>query len=84
MDQTLINMLFNLFPDLYIDDIIIERNNVREKYEISICFLKEMNTYHIAVGERGCYIKAVNELMNKYIMSKDIKTPLTIKCSKST
>ena len=83
MDPTLINFLFNLFADLYIDDIKVERNNAREKYEISLCFLNELNTYHIAVGDRGCYIKAINELMEKHITFDDDKTPLTIKCSKS-
>ena len=83
LDQTLINLLFNLFADLYIDDIKVERNNVKAEYEISLCFLNELNTYHIAVGESGCYIKAVNELMRKHITFDDEKTPLTIKCSKS-
>ena len=83
IDETLINLLFNLFPDLYIDDVKIELNNIKEKYEISLCFLNELNTYHIAVGESGCYIKAVNELMRKHIALNDDKIPLTIKCSKS-
>lgn len=80
IDKILINLLFNLFPDLCIDNIKIDINYVKEKYEILICFLKDLNIYHIAVGERGCYIKAVNELMNKYITFNDSKTPLTIKC----
>ena len=83
MDQTLINLLFNLFPDIYIDDIRVEKNMGKEKYEISICFLNELNNYHIAVGESGCYIKAVNELMKKHITFDDDKAPLTIKCSKT-
>ncbi len=83
IDKILINLLFNLFPDLCIHDIIIERNYVKGKYEISICFLKDLNIYHIAVGEHGCYIKAVNELMNKYINVNDSKTLLTIKCRAS-
>jgi len=78
-DKILINLLFNLFPDLCIDDIEMEINNIKGKYEISLCFLKELNIYHIAVGERGCYIKAVNELMNKYVTFNYSKTPLTIK-----
>ena len=82
-DQTLINLLFNLFPDLYIDDIRVQINNGKEKYEIFICFLKDLNTYHIAVGEHGCYIKAINELMNRHIIFDNNRTPLTIKCSKT-
>jgi hypothetical protein len=88
MDRTLIKLLFNLFPDIYIDDIKIERSNKGENYEVYICFLNKLNDYHIAVGERGCYIKAVNELMRKHITFDDVnddddRTPLTIKCSKS-
>ncbi|UCC21008.1 MAG: hypothetical protein JSV62_06930 [Promethearchaeota archaeon] len=80
VDNILINLLFNLFPDLSIHDIHIELNNKRGKYEISICFLKELNIYHIAVGERGCYIKAVNEFFDKHINFQNCKVPLTIKC----
>lgn len=80
IDNTLINLLFNFFPDLCIDNIKIDINYIKGKYEISICFLKDLNIYHIAIGEHGCYIKAVNELMNKYITFNDSKTPLTIKC----
>ncbi len=79
-DNILINLIFNLFPDLCIDDIEIEINKVKGKYEVSICFLRELNIYHIAVGERGCYIKAVNELMDKHINFNNCYTPLTIKC----
>ncbi|MFX0039856.1 MAG: hypothetical protein ACFFCY_01260 [Promethearchaeota archaeon] len=79
-DNILINLIFNLFPDLCIDDIEIEINKVKGKYEISICFLRELNIYHIAVGERGCYIKAINELMDKHIIFDNSHTPLTIKC----
>ena len=80
IDFILINLLFNLFPDLCIHDINIEINNLKGYYEISICFLKDLNIYHIAVGERGCYIKAVNELFDKHITFKNCNTPLTIKC----
>ncbi len=79
-DNILINLIFNLFPDLCINDIEIKINKVKGKYEISICFLRELNIYHIAVGERGCYIKAVNELMDKHITFNNSHTPLTIKC----
>jgi len=79
-DNILINLIFNLFPDLCIDDIQIEINKKQGIYEVSICFLKDLNIYHIAVGERGCYIKAVNELMYKHIIFNNSYTPLTIKC----
>ncbi|MFW9970716.1 MAG: hypothetical protein ACFFDF_11005 [Candidatus Odinarchaeota archaeon] len=79
-DNILINLIFNLFPDLCIDDIKIEFNKLNGLYEVSICFLKDLNIYHIAVGERGCYIKAVNKLIEKYIIFKSCYIPMTIKC----
>jgi hypothetical protein len=83
MDNILINLIFNLFPDLYIHDISLEINYIQGKYEISICFLKDLNVYHIAVGQNGIYIKAVNELFSKYISFYGIKTPLVIRCKKT-
>ncbi|MFX1377629.1 MAG: hypothetical protein ACFFA4_00915 [Promethearchaeota archaeon] len=79
-DNILINLIFNLFPDLCIEDIEIEINKVKGKYEINISFLRELNIYHIAVGDHGCYIKAVNELMEKYVSFNNCYIPLTIKC----
>ncbi|NVM37259.1 MAG: hypothetical protein HWN81_16805 [Candidatus Lokiarchaeota archaeon] len=79
-DNILLNLLFNLFPDLCIHDIKIAINNIKGKYEISICFLKDLNTYHIAVGRRGKYIKAVNVLFDKHINFYTDNIPLTIKC----
>lgn len=79
-DNILINLIFNLFPDLCIDDIKIETNKLEGKYEVSICFLKDLNIYHIAVGERGCYIKAVNKLIDKHVVFNNCYTPLIFKC----
>ena len=76
----MINFVFNLFADLCIDDVKIEINHTKGKYEILIYFLKDLNTYHIAVGKRGCYIKAVNLLFNNYIDFNNSNTPLTIRC----
>ena len=80
VDNILINLIFNLFPDLCIHDIEIETNNLKRRYEISICFLKDLNTYHIAVGQNGSYIKAINKLFDNHISFKNVNTPLTIKC----
>ena len=80
IDKILINFVFNLFADLCIDDVKIEINHMKGKYEILIYFLKDLNTYHIAVGKKGCYIKAVNVLFNNYIDFINCKTPLTIRC----
>ena len=79
-DNILLNLLFSLFPDLYIHDVRIEINNKKGEYEISICFLKDLNTYHIAVGRNGIYIKAINELFDKHINLYQEDIPLKIKC----
>ena len=80
LDNILLNLIFNLFPDLCIHDVRIEINNKKGEYEISICFLKDLNTYHIAVGRNGIYIKAVNKLFDKHINFYKDNIPLTIKC----
>ncbi len=80
LDNILLNLLFNLFPDLCIHDVRIEINNIKGKYEITICFLKDLNTYPIAVGRNGKYIKAVNGLFDKHINFYMNNVPLTIKC----
>ncbi|MFX0105941.1 MAG: hypothetical protein ACFE75_10650, partial [Candidatus Hodarchaeota archaeon] len=67
-DHVLIYLIFNFFPDLYIHDIRIVFNNQIGIYEISIFFLKELNTYHIAVGRNGGYIKALNFFFEKHII----------------
>jgi len=79
-DNILLNFLFNLFPDVCIHDIKIEMNNKKGIYEIALCFLKDLNIYHIAVGRNGMYIKAVNELFDKHINFYNDNIPLTIKC----
>ncbi|MFX0034354.1 MAG: hypothetical protein ACFE9I_01785 [Candidatus Hermodarchaeota archaeon] len=81
-DNILINLIFNFFPDLCIHDININVNNKEGKYEISICFLRKLNAYHIAIGQGGSYIKAINELFERYINLYNYNVPLTIKCKK--
>ena len=81
-DNILINLIFNFFPDLCIHDIDINVNNKEGKYEISICFLRNLNAYHIAVGQGGSYIKAINKLFERNINLYNYKIPLTIKCKK--
>ncbi|UCD00678.1 MAG: hypothetical protein JSV23_07240 [Promethearchaeota archaeon] len=79
-NNILVDLIFNLFPDLCIYDIKIEINNLTGRYEISIYFLKELNTYQIAVGSGGRYIKALNILFEKYINFGNKDTPLELKC----
>ena len=80
VDKILINFVFNLFADLCIDDVKIEINHIKGKYEITVCLLRNLNNYHIAVGKKGCYIKAINKLFNDYIEPFNGKTPVIIRC----
>ncbi|MFX1303396.1 MAG: hypothetical protein ACFE9X_08575 [Promethearchaeota archaeon] len=79
-NNILVDLIFSLFPDLCIYDIKIEVNNLTGMYEISIYFLEELNTYHIAVGRSGRYIKALNILFKKYINFDNIDTHIELKC----
>ncbi len=78
-ENTLINLLYSLFPDLYIHDIKIEWNFYSGKREISINFLS-FKERGIAIGRNGDYIKTVNDLFNKYILFQNDGKPITIKC----
>ena len=79
IEKTLINMLFNFFPDLNIENIKVEFDNKSGKREISIYFLF-FNERGIAIGRDGEYIRAVNEIFDKYIIFENKSTPLKVKC----
>jgi len=79
IEKTLINMLFNFFPDLNIENIKVEFNNQSGKREISIYFLF-FNERGIAIGRDGDYIRAVNEIFDKYVIFENKNTPLKVKC----
>ncbi len=79
-DNILLPLIYNLFPDLYIYDIEIELNDLSGFYEISVLFLKDLNSYHIAVGRGGSYIKAINALFENYINFENSDMPIKIKC----
>jgi hypothetical protein len=78
-ENVLINLLFSFFPDLNIDTIKIEFNNRSNTRELSIYFLffKERG---IAIGRNGEYIRAVNEIFEKYIICGNRKSPVRLKC----
>lgn len=79
IEKILINLLFSFFPDLNIDDIKIEVDNVSGRREISVYFLffKERG---IAIGRNGDYIRAVNSIFENYVVFENNTTPLKIKC----
>ena len=79
VENVFINLLFSFFPDLYIHDIRIEKEESSGVREISLYFLtyKERG---IAIGRRGEYIKSLNELCQKFLVLENRITPLEIKC----
>ena len=79
IEKTLINMLFSFFPDLNIDNIKTEFGNQSGKKEISLYFLF-FEERGIAIGRNGDYIRAVNEIFEKYAVFDNKNAPLKVRC----
>ncbi len=82
-EKVLINFLFSLFPDLYIHNISLEKNDSSGKKEISIYFLtyKERG---IAVGSGADYIRSVNKLFIHHVIFENNSKPIEIRCKNLT
>lgn len=78
-ENTLINLVHSFFPDIYIHDIKVEFNIYSGKREISVNFLT-FEDRGIAIGRNGNYIKAVNKLLEKYIIFQNRGVPIKISC----
>jgi predicted RNA-binding protein YlqC (UPF0109 family) len=76
----LINLLFGFFPDLYIHDTKIEMDYYQGKKIITVFFLS-FEDRGIAIGRKGNYIKAVNEIFEKYVTLESRNPPIIIKCA---
>ena len=73
LEKTIAKMVFGFFPDVYIHNLILEIDNNTGDIIITAVLL----TYEdrlIAIGAKGNYIKAVNEIFDKYIY------PVKIEC----
>jgi len=81
-ENTLITLLYSLFPDLYIHDIRVEWNIYSRKREISINFLS-FKERGIAVGCNGNYIKTVNKLFEKNVVFQNNEKPIKVNCISS-
>jgi len=78
-EKTLIRLLFGFFPDLYIHDIVSRINKYTGTINVTIYFIS-FEERGIAIGRNGEYIKAVNNIFEKYItFEKDIDS-IKIKC----
>ncbi|TFG23502.1 MAG: hypothetical protein EU529_07275 [Promethearchaeota archaeon] len=80
-ENTLIKLLFSFFPDPYIHDIKIEINEENgKKIKIITIYFLSFEERGIAIGRQGAYIKAVNEIFEKYIIYEKKDLPITLKC----
>lgn len=78
-ETSLLKLLFGLFPDIFIDDILIK---VKEQKRILLIVVKLL-TYRermIAIGAKGKYIKIVNKIMNKFFRFEYEYNHVTIRC----
>lgn len=78
-ENTLIKLLIGFFPDLYIHDIAIEMNIFTGKRHIVVGVLS-YEERAIAIGCNGDYIKAVNHLLENFVIFGNNDTPTKIEC----
>ena len=81
---TLIRLLFSIFQDTNIYDIILDQNKSSNKKLVKILY-QIAKDRAIAIGNNGLYIKVINFLFEKYIHFRDynnghIKIPIEIRC----
>ncbi|MFX1315987.1 MAG: hypothetical protein ACFE9T_08995 [Promethearchaeota archaeon] len=73
LEKTIAKIIFGFFPDIYIHNLDLEIDKTTGEIIITIILL----TYEdrlIAIGANGNYIKAVNEIFDKFIF------PVKVKC----
>ncbi len=78
-ENTLIKLLIGFFPDLYIHNIAIEMNVFTGKKYIVVGVLSYRERA-IAIGCNGDYIKAVNRLLESFVIFENNGTPIKIVC----
>ena len=79
-EDVLINLVYGFFPDPYIHTVSIERNIYTGKTKIMVGFLS-YEERGIAIGCNGNYIKAVNEIFERYVIFVNSKGfQVRIKC----
>ena len=66
LEKTIVKLIFGFFPDVYIDDIIFEIDNKTADINMIVIVLTDEDR-KIAIGAKGSYIKAVNEVFDNYI-----------------
>ncbi len=77
-EATLIRLLFSLFPDTYIHDVIVDiKEDGTRLITILFYFYEDRG---IAIGRKGTYIKAINRIFDECIYLETNSTPIEIKC----
>lgn len=77
-ESSLIRLLFSLFPDTYIHDVIVDINESGTRViTILFYFYKDRG---IAIGRNGTYIKIINSIFDEYVYLESYNTPIEIKC----
>jgi predicted RNA-binding protein YlqC (UPF0109 family) len=77
-EESLILQIFSLFPDLYIHDVQIKSIEAK-KFTVSV-YILTFKDRGIAIGRRGEYIKAVNELFKRWIKINNCNKNCEIEC----
>jgi hypothetical protein len=78
-EKVLIKLLFGFFPDPYIHDLKLVINKKSGLKTVMVYFLS-FKDRGIAIGRKGEYIKAINEIFEKFVILEDVETPIKIKC----
>jgi len=79
-EDVLVNLVYGLFPDPYIHTVSIEKNVHTGKTNVMVGFLS-YEERGIAIGCKGNYIKAVNEIFERYVIFVSSKGfQVRIKC----
>jgi transcription antitermination factor NusA-like protein len=73
LEKTIAKMVFGFFPDVYIHNLNLEIDKNTGDIIVTVILLTDLDRL-IAIGAKGNYIKAVNEIFNKYIF------PMKVKC----
>jgi len=77
-ESTLIRLLFSLFPDTYIHDIIVDTNQSGTRVITILFYFYEDRG--IAIGRNGTYIKIINRIFDEYVYLENYNTPIELKC----
>lgn len=78
-EKILIKQLFSFFPDPYIHDVKLDISKRNGLKIVTVYFLSFFER-GIAIGRKGGYIKAVNEIFEKYVIFENDLIPIKIKC----